>query len=211
MIFKESLISLMYNNNHHKSIFSEKLFLIIGIALFCLLPFNTNAQQTATGSVAKNKSLSFFSDSTHSPKKAMLLSAIIPGTGQIYNKKYWKLPLVYASFAGLGYSFILNNSQFLKYKNEYIFRKLNPTIKPNAGEYTTDQLNLLQESYHRYRDLSAIGIFAFYALNIIDAGVDAHLINFNVDDNLSLKIQPTFYQAFSRMEPALGLDLTWKF
>ena len=204
----------MYRNSNFQK-YLTKLFLITGIAFFYLMAFETKAQQsaldTSQSDVSKSKIMSFLRDTIHSPKKAMILSTFIPGAGQIYNRKYWKFPIVYAGFAGLGYSFVFNNNKYLKYKNEYINRVLDPTLKPKQGEYTTEELNVLQESYRRYRDLSVIGAFVLFTFNIIDAGVDAHLLNFNVDENLSLKIQPTIYQSYSRYEPAAAFNLRWKF
>ena len=204
----------MYKKSNFQKYYT-KLFLITGIAFFYLITFESKGQQnaidTSLSDVSKSKLISFFSDTSHSPKKAMILSTLIPGAGQIYNGKYWKFPIVYAGFAGLGYSFIFNNDKYIKYKNGYINSVLDPSMKPKPGEYSTEELNILQESYRRYRDLSVIGAFVLFTFNIIDAGVDAHLINFNVDDNLSLKILPTFYQSYSRLEPAAGFNLCLKF
>jgi len=129
----------------------------------------------------------------HSPKKAALLSAVLPGAGQVYNKKYWKLPIIYAGTAGLVYSFQFNQSRYVKYRDAYKYRIDNDvsTTDNYIGIYSDDNLNTLQKYYHRYRDLTVIGFAALYALNIIDASVDAHLFTFDVSDDLSMKIEPT--------------------
>lgn len=130
---------------------------------------------------------------SHSPKKAALLSTILPGAGQVYNKKYWKLPIIYAGAAGLAYSFQFNQSRYVKYRDAYKYRIDNDasTTDDYIGIYSDDNLNTLQKYYHRYRDLTVIGFAALYALNIIDASVDAHLFTFDVSDNLSMKVEPT--------------------
>ena len=111
----------------------------------------------------------------HSAKKAALLSVAFPGAGQIYNKKYWKLPIIYAGAAGLIYSLQFNHSRYVKYRNAYKYRIDNDatTVDGYVGIYSDDNLNTLQKYYHRYRDLTVIGFAALYALNIIDASVDA--------------------------------------
>ena len=118
----------------------------------------------------------------HSPRKAALLSTILPGAGQVYNKKYWKVPVIYAGAAGLAYSFQFNQSRYVKYRDAYKFRIDGDatTTDDYIGLYSDDNLNTLQKYYHRYRDLTVIGFVALYALNIIDASVDAHLFTFDV-------------------------------
>ncbi len=147
----------------------------------------------------------------HSPKKAALLSAILPGAGQVYNKKYWKLPIIYAAAGGLVYSFQFNQSRYIKYRTAYKYRIDNDasTMDDYIGVYSDDNLNTLQKYYHRYRDLTVLGFAAVYALNIIDASVDAHLFTFDVSDDLTLKVQPTLIQTagMNRYTTGLGLSL----
>jgi len=130
-----------------------------------------------------------------SPHKATLW-AIIPGAGQIYNRKYWKLPIVYAGFAAFGYFGITNRQQFRKYKEAYICSAKadnddNFTCdNPLAEKYSTADLNSIANYYRRNRDLSFILMGAWYVLQMLDATVDAHLSYWNVDDNLTLKVEP---------------------
>jgi hypothetical protein len=128
----------------------------------------------------------------HSPKKAAIFSAVLPGSGQIYNKKYWKVPIVYAGFVGLAYSFQFNQSRYVKYRDAMKYRldDDSSTTDDYTNIYSDDQLTRLYQYYHRYRDLTVIGAAALYLLNIVDAAVDAHLFTFNVSDDLSLNIQP---------------------
>ncbi len=129
----------------------------------------------------------------HSPKKATLLSTALPGAGQAYNKKYWKIPVIYAGFAGLSYLVKVNHDDYLIYKNA--FRKRldgdESTIDPFVGIYSDNDLSTLKDFYRRNRDLSIIGIGVLYVLNILDASVDAHLFHFNVNDQLTLQLQPS--------------------
>jgi hypothetical protein len=126
------------------------------------------------------------------PKKATYL-AFIPGLGQIYNKKYWKLPIVYGGFAALFYSVGFYQTQYDQLKQAVLDRQAkkplsDPTLEP------LDLANLIsfRDFYRENRDLSWIGMGGLYALQIIDAAVDAHLQEFDVSENLSLKWQPDY-------------------
>lgn len=149
----------------------------------------------------------------HSAKKAALLSVAFPGAGQIYNKKYWKLPIIYAGAAGLIYSLQFNQSRYVKYRNAYKYRIDNDatTVDGYVGIYSDDNLNTLQKYYHRYRDLTIIGFAALYALNVIDASVDAHLFTFNVSDDLSLNIQPTLINTLGSYKYTTGINVSMSF
>lgn len=129
--------------------------------------------------------------SSHSPKKATVLSACLPGTGQIYNKQYWKAPIVYVAGGTLGYFAITNHNSFKKYKEAWIWRTDNdPNTIDAFPQYTPDNLNYLFNTYRRWRDLSGIGIILLYTLNVIDANVYGHLYNFDVD-NISMRLKPS--------------------
>ncbi|MFA8434527.1 MAG: DUF5683 domain-containing protein [Marinifilaceae bacterium] len=157
----------------------------------------------------------------HSPHKATIYSALLPGLGQIYNKKYWKVPILYAGIGVTIYAINWNTKQYKKYLNgfgdftEFLTWKngqedpTNPTTPaPTADSYLkildrnfietdsrTDEwfqttLRQRKDSYKKDRDLSYIILAGIYVLNIIDATVDAHFFDFNVNDNLSLKVEP---------------------
>ena len=132
---------------------------------------------------------------THSPKKATLL-ALIPGAGQIYNKKYWKLPIVYAGFAVTGYYAFYARGHYLKFNEAYIC-KLNDPDNCDldlAIQYDIDKLEANRDFYRRNMELSFILMAAWYVLQILDASVDAHLYYWNVNDDLSLKVEPLILQ-----------------
>jgi hypothetical protein len=135
----------------------------------------------------------------HSPRKAALYSTMLPGLGQVYNKKYWKVPVLYAGIAGLTYAIISTNNNYLNYRSAYRIRMdtIASTVDPYADKtsktyLSTDELLNTTKYFHRWRDLSIFGAALLYVLNIVDATVDAHLFTFDVSDDLSLHVQPTW-------------------
>ena len=126
----------------------------------------------------------------HSPHKATMYSALIPGLGQIYNKKYWKLPIIYGATGILIYAFDFNNDQYNKYKNAYADMDAE-RITQFEGYTDKDVLLRIKDNYRRNRDLNVISLAAVYLLNIVDATVDAHLFDYEINDDLSLNVQPT--------------------
>lgn len=147
----------------------------------------------------------------HSPRKAALLSTALPGAGQVYNKKYWKVPVIYAGFTVLGYFVVTNNKDYKLYKDSYKLRLdgKESTVDQFVGIYTDDDLATLKNFYRRNRDLSVIGMSLLYVLNIIDATVDAHLFHFNVSDELSMDLRPGYIPGKFN-GPSLSLNLHFK-
>ena len=126
-----------------------------------------------------------------SPKKAAIMSACLPGLGQVYNHKYWKVPVIYAGFGGLIYGFTWNQSLFKTYRDALRIRyDGNASTIDDFPAYSDDDLVTLKNYYQRYRDLCVIGMAALYTLQVLDAVVDAHLSSFNVSDDTSLNISP---------------------
>ena len=145
------------------------------------------------------------------PSKAAFYSAILPGLGQAYNKKYWKIPIVYAGMGIAIYSYSFNQREYHKFRDEYK-RRLDGTADPNNpiyGNLDNDRLISAQKFHQRNRDLSMLITVGIYILNIVDANVDAHLIQFNVNDNLSVK--PDLYQNQLNNRQNVGLSLNYKF
>lgn len=131
-------------------------------------------------------------DTGHSPSTATWLSVAIPGAGQIYNGKWWKVPILYGGFAATGY-FIVENNRQLNFWSEVIDMRLDPNQTDEYVDiYTNNQLFTIQNEYRRLRDLSIIITVAIYGLQILDANVDAHLYNFDITDDISLDWQPNF-------------------
>ena len=127
----------------------------------------------------------------HDPKKAALLS-LIPGAGQIYNKKWWKLPIIYVGLGAAGYFAVTNGLEAIKYRNEFFFHQHGATEYYNEKwkDYDIPYLISMKNDYLRTMEI-CVGVFTIlYALNIIDALVDAHLFYFDVSDDLSLRIMP---------------------
>ena len=162
---------------------------IFFVVFFCQQNF---AQTITADSTVATKAVVDSASLKHSPKKAALYSAILPGLGQAYNKKYWKIGVLYAAEGLMGYFIIDNNKQYKLYKNAYSIRLDDDsnTVDQFTDTYADEDLRLLKNFYRRNRDLSYIVAGMIYVLNIVDASVDAHLFYFNVNDDLSLKISP---------------------
>ena len=142
------------------------------------------------------------------PAKAAFYSAIFPGLGQAYNKKYWKIPLVYGAMGTSLYFYTTNNNKYHEFRNEYKSR-LAGTITPQYSYLDETRLIAAQRFYQRNRDLSLLITAAFYILNIVDANVDAHLGQFNVNDNLTF--EPAMQQNDLNYKPTVGLVFNYKF
>lgn len=142
----------------------------------------------------------------HSPKKATIMSACFPGLGQIYNRKYWKLPIVYGGLGGAAYGFFWNRNMYKTYRDAYIFRTDgdSTTIDEFDGYYSESNLLDLSSYYRRNMELSVV-IFTFvYIINIIDAAVDAHLYDFDISDDLSMRVQPSIWRLNSNTSSGMG-------
>lgn len=126
----------------------------------------------------------------HFAKKASRLSAILPGLGQAYNKKYWKIPIIYGALGTSTYFIIKNNKDYQKYRNAYIARTDNDSTTFTTIKYTTDNIRLRRDFFRRNMELSIIITAGIYVLNIVDAAVDAHLFYFDVTNDLSMRIEP---------------------
>ncbi len=129
----------------------------------------------------------------HSPRKAALYSAALPGLGQIYNKKYWKVPIIYGGFMIMGYLVIWYNDQYQLVRRANIAVKSGQPQESPFADVEAKFINLESavEKTHRDRDYMVILTAALYGLNIMDAIVDAHLIEFDVNPDLSFNLEPT--------------------
>ncbi len=156
--------------------------------------------------VVRSVSISKFG---HSPHTATMYAAIFPGLGQIYNKKYWKLPILYGGIAALCYGVHFNGKYYKLYRRAYrdfvigdpnnkayaeVLKKSNLTVEDVETKYSswfTKTLSNKKDTYRRYRDLCYFGLIGVYGLQILDAAVDAHFFNFDVSDDLSVQWSPT--------------------
>ena len=152
---------------------------------------------------------------THSVGKAAIYSAVLPGLGQAYNKKYWKIPIIYAGFGVLGYFVVMNNNEYKEFKEAYIYVANGdtvPTENPYVTKYSQQQLKDAMDYYRRNRDLSIIIGALWYTLNILEAYVDAHFYDYEISDDLTMSIRPTTnYYFASPAGPAPGIKVSLKF
>ena len=123
------------------------------------------------------------------PSKAAFYSAVLPGLGQAYNRKYWKIPIIYAGMAAGVYFYLDNDKEYDRFRNAYK-RRLAGFDDDEFQGISTDRLIDAQRSAQKNKDVSIIVTIAFYLINVVDANVDAHLKQYNVSDDLS--IQPNF-------------------
>ena len=150
-----------------------------------------------------------------SPSKAAFYSAVLPGLGQAYNKKYWKIPIVYAAIGTGVYFYIQNDKDYDRYRDAYKRRLAGFTDDefygptPGSPRVTSDGLISAQQTLKRNKELSLLVTIGFYALNIIDANFDAHLLQYNVDENLA--VRPHFQYNEWENSSDLGLTLNFKF
>lgn len=149
------------------------------------------------------------------PVRATMLSATLPGLGQIYNRKYWKVPIIYAGFGALAYYVGLNNSEYQKFRAAYLARiDGNPNTVDDFPMYSTDVLQRAMNGYRRNLEVTYLLGAALYLLNILDANVDAHLMDFDVGEKLSFGLLPAsvYPVSFSHaIMPAAGITLRVNF
>ncbi len=150
------------------------------------------------------------------PSKAAFYSAVLPGLGQIYNKRYWKLPIVYGAMATTIYFYIDNNNELDRYRDAYKRRVAGFTddefSNPDGTPFvTTERLQDAQDTFRRNRDLSALLTLGIYVLNIVDANVDAHLKQYNIDNDLSFKVKPYLNNDPFNNQVHYGLSLNLDF
>ena len=147
----------------------------------------------------------------HSPAAATIFSTLVPGLGQVYNKKYWKVPVVYGGLSTLWMIVDWNNRGYKRFKKAI---EQFPKDEFN-GERSVSELTIYENSFHRNRDVAFVGLLGVYVLNIIDASVDANLYDWNIDDNLSFRIEPTIinnnFAVKSGEIPAFGLTCSFNF
>ena len=138
-------------------------------------------------------------------KRALWLALVLPGAGQIYNRKYWKLPIIYGGFVGCAYAITWNNQMYHDYSQAYMdimdndpntqsynqFLHLGAQINASNIDRYKDIFKKRKDKYRRWRDMGMFVMIGVYALSVIDAYVDASLSEFDISDDLSLRIEPT--------------------
>jgi len=194
----------------------------LAMPMLCLLQFNLLAQDSTKAAYLRKQQPDSRTDTAnlypkkdsvapifqeqpfHSPRKAALYSAVLPGLGQAYNREYWKIPLVYAALGITTYTFIINMDSYRTYRNAYRIRMDGnaDTRDDFEGRYSDQSLKFLRDGYREYVDYSVLVFVLAYGLNIVDATVFAHLRTFDMTDDLSMKIVPTIID-----NRALGISL----
>ena len=160
------------------------------------------------------------------PTKATWMALVIPGGGQIYNRKYWKLPIFYGGFVGCTYALTWNNRMYKDYANAYkdavnnnwsasSITELLPAsyISRTSKTQVTETLRKRKDMYRRYRDLSIFAFIGVYALSVIDAYVDAELSNFDISPDLSMRVEPTLLNGGNslRSKQTVGVQCSFTF
>ena len=152
---------------------------------------------------------------SHSPKKATIFSAVLPGLGQVYNKKVWKVPIIYAGFGALGYFISFNNRYYQKFKSAYQMRLNNDpnfnNVYPEYAYLTDQSIELAMNTYRRWRDLNAMGFIALYVLQVIDANVDANFFYYDIGKDITLKVRPGIVGNDKLLGYAVGLKINLHF
>lgn len=198
-----------------------KVFLLIIFILFNRFSFaqlkevEIKPKKDSTKIETKKAAFNKYDSATlaHSPKKAAIRSAILPGLGQIYNKKYWKLPIVYGALGTCAGVFFYNLGSYrdtkFAYKVKYNMRvnrtdsALFPKIRSNLVPLSEESLRFYRNQYRRDIDYSALFFLILWGINVIDASVDAHLKSFDVSPDLSFRFKP----GYSDMAKTNGLSL----
>ncbi len=169
-----------------------------------------------------------------SPVKATMMAAAFPGLGQVYNRKYWKIPLVYAGFGALGYSIIRNSQNFdgymeayqdltddvpetvsyEKYTSSFDSGEIDPALgadnyNPQTHSWVKDQMLNAISFYRRYRDLSYIGVGIWYIVSILDANVDAIMSDYDISPELKLSVEPVQLSTVYGTTMGLGVKVTF--
>jgi hypothetical protein len=200
---------------------SLKLRLLAASVIILLFPFRHLCAQTSdsgkaviisdTNKIVTATDTNKIKLKKHSPKKAMLMSACLPGLGQAYNKKYWKIPVIYASAAAIAYFAIKNLDSLNVYTSAYK-NKANgnyAALDSFHNHYQLEDLLSLKTQYKRLTDITFILGGVLYALNIIDATVDAYMFTYDIGNDLSMKISPTLFTFRKYSFPGLSFSFTF--
>lgn len=199
------------------------------IAADKVLTHKDSLQLISSDSIGKKKPKRDWATWRPDPKRALWLAIVLPGAGQIYNRKYWKLPIVYGGFVGCAYAMRWNDMMFHDYSQAYMdimdsdpqtqsynqFLHLGSTITSDNIERYKTIFKKRKDRYRRWRDLSFFCLVGVYGLSVIDAYVDASLSEFDISPNLSLRVEPTVINNNTERNPlkssAVGLQCSLNF
>jgi len=150
----------------------------------------------------------------HNPSKATIFTAVLPGLGQAYNKKYWKVPIVWGGYVGLGYFVYQYDKRYAGAKKAYYDLTDNSTetrsYETTYADYSKENLISVIDTYRKRRDSFVIYTAGFYLLSILDANVDAHFIDFDISEDLTVNFEPILFESISN-SPILGGQITFTF
>lgn len=176
---------------------NKVLLTLFLIGFISIESFSQNKKEKSKEVIIENKDVNIDSSLREpidplTPAKAAFYSAILPGLGQAFNKKYWKIPIVYAALGTGIYFYLDNKKEYNRYRSAYKRRLAGFTDDEFYGDTTipkisNDGLIRAQKTLKRNKEISLLVTLGIYALNIIDANVDAHLLQYNIDDNLAIK------------------------
>lgn len=188
--------------------FSRILFLVVILCL-TVCSYSQEPVSANMSKVSRNDSAKV---SKHSPTAAMLYS-IIPGGGQIYNRKYWKLPIVYGTIGTSSFFIYYFAKDMVKYRNEFIYRRdgMSDLFDPKLAQYSNENILAMKQTSQRNMEIAIAVTAILYTLNIIDAMVDAHLFYFDVSDDLSLRFSPAMLPSYASARPSYGVGLNIRF
>lgn len=179
----------------------QKILILIALLFIVQISFGQTNKEKSTAE--------------HSPRKATIYSAVLPGLGQIYNKKYWKIPIVYGGMGAFTYLAIQNQNEFNRYKTAILQREageVDEFTDVNGNEiYNETALLNYMDKYRKNRDLNIIGVAVVYAIQIVDANVDANLFDFDISDELSIRVFPQTLNNYYTRTPITGIGCTINF
>jgi len=216
--------SIQYSGLFQFISITRKTVIVITVSLVCMLLLaeglhaqNTGLNDSIQSTVDKSE-IDTASVKVHSSHKATLYSMILPGLGQAYNKKYWKIPIIYAGFGVFYYLIDYNNTEYQLWREAYYHTLLDPHgLEDPVNEYeelygnNSDFLRDRKNDARRYRDLNYILAGVWYLLNVVDAAVDAHLFTWNMDEDLSLRVEPHLYSPVGSYKPVGGIKFSLRF
>jgi len=207
-----------------------KAHILIPILIVCLLSCNLRNLSAQDTTAVPGKVKKFLKAD---PMRATMLAVALPGLGQIYNRKFWKVPFVYAGFGGAVFAITYNSTNYSKFMKAYqdftddipqtdsyleLIKNADPatydpvlhpkTYDPSAASWYTERMLRQVDLFKKYRDLSYIGFAAWYLITVLDANVDASLLNYDISDNLNLQIEPV--QIPQEGYTSLGMNVSLK-
>jgi len=208
----------------------KRVKLFLTVTVFALLQISARAQHADSAAVKKDSVGAIKALAEHKkdslkknykdPHKASIYSAILPGAGQVYNGKIWKVPIIYTALGISAYAYFYNRSWYEKCQyalavassgttNQDSLNAVDPKLRPLAsqGPSASNYIINYRNDFRKNQDYSALFFLLFWGLNIVDASVDAHLHSFNVNDDLSFKIKPTFLPVYNAAGISLVFDL----